>query len=114
MVIGLMEVFFYIVIGLLIIIAGLLIWQLWRGNLCSLPLENKLDILKNLQERTEQSVHGEISKFRTEAQTQAREQRGELSGSLKGFGDSVEQKMEAVRLVVDAKLKQIQEDNARQ
>ena len=50
-------------------------------------------------------------KFRAEAQNQSREQRAELAGSLKGFGDSVEQKMENVRLVVDGKLKQIQEDN---
>ena len=109
-----MEIFIYIITGLLVLIFLLLFWQLRRGSLSSSPLERKLDVLKNLQERTESSVRDEIVKFRAEAQTQSREQRGELSVSLKGFGDSVEQKMEAVRLVVDAKLKNIQEDNARQ
>ena len=109
-----MEIFVYIIIGLLVLITVLLVWQLRRGSLSSSPLESKLDVLKNLQERTESSMRDEIVKFRAEAQTQSREQRGELSISLKGFGDSVEQKMESVRLVVDAKLKEIQEDNTRQ
>ncbi len=109
-----MEIFIYIIMGLLIVIVFLLIWQLRRESSVFSPLEGKLDVLKNLQERTESSVRDEIVKFRAEAQTQSREQRGELSISLKGFGDSVEQKMEAVRLVVDAKLKNIQEDNAHQ
>jgi DNA recombination protein RmuC len=99
--------------GLLIVIAFLLIWQLIRGSSSS-GLDSKLEILKNLQERTEQSLRDEIAKFRSEYQIQSREQREELSGSLKGFGDSVEQKMESVRRVVDGKLKNIQEDNARQ
>lgn len=108
-----MEIFIYIIIGLLIVVVFLRIWQLIRGSSSS-GLDSKLDILKNLQERTEQSVRDEIAKFRAEYHNQSREQREELSKSLKGFGDSVEQKMESVRLVVDGKLKQIQEDNTRQ
>jgi len=108
-----MEIFIYIIMGLLIVVVILIIWQLIRGSSSS-GLDSKLEILKNLQERTEQSVRDEIVKFRAEHQIQSREQREELSGSLKGFGDSVEQKMESVRLVVDSKLKNIQEDNARQ
>ena len=108
-----MEIFIYIITGLLAIIIFLLIWQLMRGSSSS-RLDGKLETLKNLQERTEQSVRDEITKFRAEYQNQSREQREELSRSLKGFGDSVEQKMENVRLVVDGKLKQIQEDNTRQ
>lgn len=107
------EIFTYIIIGLLLLVVIFLIWQLIRGSSSS-ALDSKLEILKNLQERTEQSVRDEIVKFRAEHQNQSREQREELSGSLKGFGDSVEQKMENVRLVVDGKLKQIQEDNTRQ
>lgn len=105
------EIFIYIITGLLVLIVLLLIWQLRRGSLSASPLDGKLDILKNLQERTENSLRDELAKFRAEAQNQSREQRAELAGSLKGFGDSVEQKMENVRLVVDGKLKQIQEDN---
>nr|MBP8609842.1 hypothetical protein [Syntrophaceae bacterium] len=104
-----MEIFTYIIIGLLLLVIVLLIWQLKRGSSIFSPLDGKLDVLKTLQERTENSVRDEIAKFRAEYQNQSREQREELAGSLKGFGDSVEQKMENVRLVVDGKLKQIQE-----
>ncbi len=109
-----MEIFTYIIIGLLLLVIVLLIWQLKRGSSIFSPLDGKLDVLKTLQERTENSVRDEIAKFRAEYQNQSREQREELAGSLKGFGDSVEQKMENVRLVVDDKLKQIQEDNTLQ
>ncbi len=109
-----MEIFTYIIIGLLLLVIVLLIWQLKRGSSIFSPLDGKLDVLKTLQERTENSVRDEIAKFRAEYQNQSREQREELAGSLKGFGDSVEQKMENVRLVVDGKLKQIQEDNTLQ
>lgn len=108
------EIIIYIITALLLINFFLLIWQLRRGSLSSSPLESKLDILKNLQERTENYLRDELAKFRAEVQNQSREQRAELAGSLKGFGDSVEQKMENVRLVVDGKLKQIQEDNTLQ
>ncbi|NMD04898.1 MAG: DNA recombination protein RmuC [Deltaproteobacteria bacterium] len=109
-----MEIFTYIIIGLLLLVIVLLIWQLKRGSSIFSTLDGKLDVLKTLQERTENSVRDEIAKFRAEYQNQSREQREELAGSLKGFGDSVEQKMENVRLVVDGKLKQIQEDNTLQ
>ena len=109
-----MEIFTYIIIGLLLLVIVLLIWQLKRGSSIFSPLDGKLDVLKTLQERTENSVRDEIAKLRDEYQNQSREQREELAGSLKGFGDSVEQKMENVRLVVDDKLKQIQEDNTLQ
>lgn len=109
-----MEIFTYIIISLLLLVIVLLIWQLKRGSSIFSPLDGKLDVLKTLQERTENSVRDEIAKFRAEYQNQSREQREELAGSLKGFGDSVEQKMENVRLVVDGKLKQIQEDNTLQ
>jgi len=109
-----MEIFTYIIIGLLLLVIVLLIWQLKRGSSIFSPLDGKLDVLKTLQERTENSVRDEIAKLRDEYQNQSREQREELAGSLKGFGDSVEQKMENVRLVVDGKLKQIQENNTLQ
>jgi DNA recombination protein RmuC len=109
-----MEIFTYIIIGLLLLVIVLLIWQLKRGSSIFSPLDGKFDVLKTLQERTENSVRDEIAKLRAEFQNQSREQREELAGSLKGFGDSVEQKMENVRLVVDGKLKQIQEDNTLQ
>jgi DNA recombination protein RmuC len=137
------EIFFIIILICLAIIIALQLWQSRRSAVDLSPLASKLDVLQNLQERTDRSVRDEIAKFRVEIQVQAHQERAELSGSLKSFGDSVqksmaeiaglqrcqlegfaaqlallttmnEQKMEAVRLIVDEKLKQIQEDNARQ
>ena len=138
-----MGIFFIIILICLAIIIALQLWQSKRSAVDLSPLASKLDVLQNLQERTDRSVRDEIAKFRVEIQAQAHQERAELSGSLKSFGDSVqksmaeiaglqrcqlegfaaqlallttmnEQKMEAVRLIVDEKLKQIQQDNSRQ
>jgi DNA recombination protein RmuC len=138
-----MEIILFIIIILIVAVLGLQLWQSRRSSVDLAPLASKLDVLQNLQERTDRSVRDEIAKFRAEIQAQAHQERAELSGSLKSFGDSVqknmaeiaglqrcqlegfaaqlallttmnEQKMEAVRLLVDEKLKQIQEDNTRQ
>ena len=111
-----MEVALVVILIFLLIILALQIWQAKHGSVpISLkPFEKQLDALQSSQERTDRSVRDEIAKFRAEAQMQAHQQREELAGSLKGLGDSVEQKMESVRLVIDGKLQQIQEDNARQ
>jgi len=111
-----MEVVLVVILIFLLIILALQIWQVKRdfGSIDLGPIKTSLGALQSSQERTDRSVRDEIAKFRAEAQTQAHQQREELAGSLKGFGDSVEQKMEAVRLVIDGKLQQIQEDNTRQ
>lgn len=105
-----------VILFFVLIVLALQFWPSRRssGSIDLKPLERQLDALQNSQERTDRSVRDEIAKFRAESQTQARQEREELAGSLKSFGDSVEQKMEAVRLVIDEKLKQIQEDNTRQ
>jgi DNA recombination protein RmuC len=116
-----------IIIIIVLLIAGFIV-LLRRGRLDSsdlMPLANKMDNLRDFQERTDRSVRDEIARSRTETQTQAQQERTELAQSFKSFEDSVqtrlaeltsvtEKKMESVRLVVDEKLKQIQEDNARQ
>ena len=139
-----METFLIItLLILLVVVLVLQIWQLRSKTVDLSPLLGKLEALQNLQERTDRSVRDEIAKFRTEMQIGAHQERAELTQALKSFGDSVEarmaqsaglqhsqlegfaaqlsmltttndQKMEAVRLVIDEKLKQIQEDNARQ
>ncbi len=105
-----------VILFFVLIVLALQFWPLKRfsGSIDLKPLERQLDALQSSQERTDRSVRDEIAKFRAESQTQARQEREELAGSLKGFGDSVEQKMEAVRLVIDGKLLQLQEDNTRQ
>ena len=105
-----------VILFFVLIVLALQFWASKRssGSIDLKPLERQLDALQSSHERTDRSVRDEIAKFRAESQIQARQEREELAGSLKSFGDSVEQKMEAVRLVIDEKLKQIQEDNTRQ
>ena len=138
-----MEIFSYIIFIFLLIIVVLQIWQLKRSSVDWTPLAGKLDALQDAQERTDRSVRDEIVRLRAEMQLQAQQERAELAGSLKSFGDSVqtrmadiakmqndqmesfgrqlsiltatnEKKMDDIRLVIDEKLKQIQEDNTRQ
>jgi DNA recombination protein RmuC len=138
-----MEIFFILIIVFLAIIAALVLWQARRASVDLSPLSAKMETLRDAQERTDRSVREEIARLRSETQTSAQQERTELASSLKSFGDSVqksmaeiaglqcnqmegfsgqlalltttnEQKIEAVRLLVDEKLKQIQEDNTRQ
>ena len=138
-----MEVILLIVLILLAAVFVLQLWLIKRGSVDLSALPGKLETLQNLQERTDRSVRDEIANFRAEMQTRSHQERAELAGSLKSFGDSVqksmaeiaglqrsqlegfaaqlsvltatnEQKMDAVRLIVDERLKQIQEDNTRQ
>jgi DNA recombination protein RmuC len=139
-----MEVLLLVIIlFFVLIVLALQFWIAKRSDVNLTPLTGKLDSLQSSQERTDRSIRDEIANFRTEMQTQAHQERAELSGSVKSFGDSVqarmaeiaglqrsqlegfaaqlsiltttnEQKMDAVRVIVDEKLKQIQEDNTRQ
>ena len=116
-----------IIIIIVLMIAGFVV-LLRRSGLDSsdiAPLMNKMDTLRDFQERTDRSIRDEIARSRTETQTQSQQERTELAQSFKSFEGSIqarlaelasvtEKKMEAVRLVVDEKLKQIQEDNSRQ
>lgn len=121
-----MELILIIVI-IILILAGfvLLFWSAGRNVIDVVPLMNKLDNLRDFQERTDRSVRDEIARSRAETQTQAQQERTELAQSFKSFEDSVqtrlseltsstEKKIESVRLTIDEKLKQIQDDNSRQ
>ena len=138
-----MEIFLYIILLFLLIIVVLQFWLLKRSFIDLTPLAGKLNALQDAQERTDRSMRDEIARSRAETQLQAQQERVELTGALKSFGDSVqtrmadiakiqndqmesfarqlsllttsnEKKMEDVRLVIDEKLKQMQEDNTRQ
>ncbi len=138
-----MEIFFYIIIIILLIVVVLQFWLLRRGSIDLTPLAAKLDALQDAQERTDRSVRDEMARSRAEGQLSAQQERTELTGSLKSFGDSVQtrmadiakiqndqmesfsrqisiltasndKKMEEIRQVIDGKLKEIQTDNAGQ
>lgn len=120
-----MEVVLIIIIVLMIAGFALLYWRASRGSVDFANLISRLDNLRDFQERIDRSVREEIARSRAEVQVQAQQERTELAQSFKSFEGSVqmrlseltaatEKKIEAVRLVIDEKLKQIQEDNTRQ
>ncbi len=106
-------------------------------------LSARLDSLAKGQDRAESKVHDEAARSREELSRMAREQRQELMAAFAVFGDSVvqrmndaagaqrgqlegmsveigrlaesnEKKLEALRLTVEGKLRDMQVDNARQ
>ncbi|MFA5323972.1 MAG: DNA recombination protein RmuC [Smithella sp.] len=121
-----MELILIIVI-IILVLAGfiLLLWRVGRSVVDMAPLAGRIDNLSASQERTDHSVRDEIARLRTEAQTQAQQERAELARLFKSFEDSVqmrlseltaatEKKIDALRFVIDEKLREIQENNARQ
>lgn len=60
-----------------------------RGTIDLSPLQPRLDALEKAQERLERTVREEVGRQRAEAAEQARAQREELSGTLKGVADSM-------------------------
>ena len=138
-----MEIILYTILVFLLIIIVLQFVQLRRNAVDLTPLAARLDALIDAQERTDRSVRDEIARSRAEAQLSSQQERTELTRSLTSFGDSMqtrladigkmqndqmesfarqltlltstnEKKMDDIRLVIDGKLKQIQEDNSRQ
>jgi DNA recombination protein RmuC len=120
-----METFFVAIILLLIVGFALVYWQVGRGFSSGANISNKMDNLRDGQEKTERMIREEMARLREEGQMQAHRERLELTEILKSFGDSLqsrlvemsallEQKIESLRLIVDEKLRQIQDDNALQ
>ena len=116
-----------IIIILVISLAGfvVLFWRTGRNADDISPLMSKIDNLSDSQERTDRSLRDEIARLRTEAQIQSQQERTEIAQSFKSFENSVqmhlseltaatEKKIEALRMIIDDKLKQIQENNTRQ
>jgi DNA recombination protein RmuC len=95
-----MGPFLYVVIGLIGGVIGVVIGLLARQGVRRGASETEL--LKRL-ETIDRGLRDEFSRNREEAGTAAKSQREELTASLEG-----------VRAIVDVRLKQLQEDNARQ
>ena len=95
----------YLVIGALG--AGLLVAIVLllgrRGASDDGALAGKIDLLERAQERSERMLREEMARSREEGANTAKVQREELTRSLEG-----------VRSIVDLRLKQLQEDNAKQ
>jgi len=67
-------------------------------------LVSRLDAFEKAQERTERAVREEVAQSRDELGKAAREQRQELTGAFKAFGDSVVQRMMDVASVQKGQL----------
>jgi DNA recombination protein RmuC len=95
----------YLVIGVLG--AGLLVAIVLllgrRGASDDGAIAGKIDLLERAQERSERMLREEMARSREEGANIAKTQREELTKSLEG-----------VRSIVDLRLKQLQEDNAKQ
>lgn len=87
--------FLQIMILVLSIAAVILLLMLLRKTSRSdAPLlATRLDVFEKAQERTERAVREEVAQSRDEQGKAAREQRQELTGAFKTFGDSVVQRM---------------------
>ncbi|NLI31755.1 MAG: DNA recombination protein RmuC, partial [Deltaproteobacteria bacterium] len=131
-------------IVLLVIVLVLLIVLVRRKPVDQLlPFQLKFEMIETGQERLERIVREEIATNRDETLSSARQGREEISSALNTFSNSLlsriaeiaglqhdqldsfskqlsdltqsnEQKMEAIRTTVDARLRQIQDDNATQ
>jgi len=95
----------YLIFGL---VAGgslitLIVLLMRRGASADGPVLRKIELLEGTQERGERILREELSRSREENANAAKSQREELTKSLEG-----------VRAIVDLRLKQLQDDNAKQ
>ncbi|MBN1905897.1 MAG: DNA recombination protein RmuC [Deltaproteobacteria bacterium] len=138
------EILLYIIIALLLASFIVLIILLKRSfGIDFTALTSRLDSFEKAQERFERAVKEEVAQNRVELGNAFREQRQELSVAFKNFGssviqrigeltlnqksqletmsisigrlsDSIEKKMEDAKVSLDGRLKDIQDDNAKQ
>jgi DNA recombination protein RmuC len=89
------------------------------------PVQQDLHSAQQSYERTERSIREEIARNREEAARAFQQSREELSGALKGVGDTLftqfgaltqttDRKLDALRETVEQRLETIQQDNAKQ
>ena len=83
------------VILVLVVVALVLLTVLYRkvSRYSTVGLESRLESFERAQERTERVVKEEIALSRSESSKSAGDQRQELSGAFKTFGDSVGQRI---------------------
>ncbi len=92
------EILIYAPTALLVVVL-ILIFLVLKKLSCQVDaviLSARLDVFEKGQERTESMIREELIRGREELSRTAREQRQELTGSFKTFGDSVVQRMQDV------------------
>ncbi len=115
-----------IVIAILVAIAIIQIFLLLRKVPVDLnPVRQAIQSVELSYERTERSVREEIAKNREETAKALQQSREELTGSLKGVGDTLfqqfgvltqttDKKLDMLKAAVEQRLHAIQADNAKQ
>jgi DNA recombination protein RmuC len=100
-----MSPLLYLISGLVAggLLAAIIFLLARRGSGMDEAVLRKIELLESAQEREERMLREEMSRGREENSNAAKTQREELTASL-----------ESVRSIVDLRLKQLQEDNARQ
>ena len=88
------DILLIVTVVLLVAAVALLLMLLRKASQADASvLASRLDAFEKAQERTERTVREEVAKSRDELGKAAREQRQELTGAFKTFGDSVVQRM---------------------
>jgi len=100
-----MEVTLVIIIVLIIAGFALLYWRASNRSVDYTNLLNRLDNLRDFQERTDRLVREEFARSRVETQTQAQQERTELARSFKSFEDSVQMRLAELTAVTEKKSK---------
>ena len=100
-----MDPLLYLIAGLVGggVVVGILIWSGQRAQRGNQNILSKMDALEKSHERSERTLRDELSRGREENANAAKSQREELTQSF-----------ESVRSIVDSRLRQLQEDNAKQ
>jgi DNA recombination protein RmuC len=88
------DILLIVTVVLLVAAVALLLMLLRKASQADASvLASRLDAFEKAQERTERAVREEVAQSRDELGKAAREQRQELTGAFKTFGDSVVQRM---------------------
>ena len=88
------EALLFLLVALLVVALGLLflLWQR-RVSVDFSPATVRLEAIEKNQERAERAFREELARSREEDANQSRELRGEISGAIKNFNDSVLQQL---------------------
>jgi DNA recombination protein RmuC len=103
-----------VTIILLLVVVVLQLAILFRKATVDLsPLQQALQATDKVGERTERAVRDEFSRNRTEAAGNAQHSRLETATALKNVGDSLDQRLGAMRETIESRLGKIQEENTK-
>ncbi len=75
------------------------------------PLEGKLETMLHGQHRADSVLREELSRNREDLERQTKHLREEVSGSIRGVGETVEKRLDDVKGTVDLRLRSLQEEN---